>query len=342
MQNFTLKILDIREETKDTITLCFKQPALKKIKYQAGQYLTLILRINGRRYIRPYSFSSAPGIDANLEVTIKRVIDGVVSNYIHDQIKIGDLIEVMTPMGNFVIPELETHSIFLWGAGSGITPLYSIAKYLLKEKEHTQLKLVYGNKNKDQTIFYDGLEQLCVEHQNRFKVSHFHSQLETKELGTNITRGRIDFLKIIREETKETLNNSIHFICGPKELKLALQQFLTNLNIRKECVFVEDFELTKDPKNFEDIKDQEIRLQFEGREYFLGVIKGKSILEAALEANIELPYSCQTGNCNTCKGFLKSGAMKMIGPNEEREDLENGEYLLCCSYPLNQNIYIEV
>ena len=106
MKNYTLKVQDIKKETNDTITLCFKQPALKKIKYQAGQYLTLQFRINGRRYIRPYSFSSTPLIDATLNVTIKRVSGGVVSNYINDTIKIGDVIEVQEHLREFVFEEL--------------------------------------------------------------------------------------------------------------------------------------------------------------------------------------------------------------------------------------------
>src|SRR6476659_10406846 len=119
MKTYTLKVIAIKKETEDTLTLCFRQPMLKKIKYQAGQYLTLIFRINGRRYIRPYSFSSAPEIDSNLEVTVKRVAGGIISNHIHDQVKVDDIIEVMPPMGDFILPDKKYNAVFLWGAGSG-------------------------------------------------------------------------------------------------------------------------------------------------------------------------------------------------------------------------------
>ena len=102
MGNYTLRIAEVKRETEDTVTLCFKQPGLKKIKYIAGQYLTLIFRINGRRYIRPYSFSSCPGVDSYLEVTVKRVQNGLVSNHINDMVNVGDSIEVMPPMGDFI------------------------------------------------------------------------------------------------------------------------------------------------------------------------------------------------------------------------------------------------
>lgn len=107
MKQYTLTIQDIRKETKDTITLCFKQPGLRKIKYQAGQYIILMVRINGRKYARPYSFSSAPSVDSFLEVTVKRVCNGIVSNYINDQIKIGDSIEVLEPMGELCFNNLD-------------------------------------------------------------------------------------------------------------------------------------------------------------------------------------------------------------------------------------------
>src|SRR3954464_7515541 len=99
MKHYTLKVIELRTETTDTITVVFKQPGLKKINYVAGQYLTLIFRINGRRYIRPYSFSSAPGVDSTLNVTIKRVPGGIISNHILDKVSVGDLIETIQPMG---------------------------------------------------------------------------------------------------------------------------------------------------------------------------------------------------------------------------------------------------
>jgi len=132
MLNYILKVVEIRKETNDTVTLCFKQPGLKKIKYLAGQYLTLIFRINGRRYIRPYTFSSCPGVDSYLEVTVKRVENGLVSNHINDMVNVGDSIEVMPPMGDFVYKTNPTiKDVYLWSLDSGITPLLSIAKYML-------------------------------------------------------------------------------------------------------------------------------------------------------------------------------------------------------------------
>jgi ring-1,2-phenylacetyl-CoA epoxidase subunit PaaE len=131
---FKLQVIEIKPETSDTVTLCFKQPGLKEIKYLPGQYLTLIFRINGRKYMRPYSFSSAPDVDRYLEITVKRVPGGIISNHINDFVKVGDWIEAMPPMGDFIFERDKISPdkhIVLWGAGNGITPLISIAKYVL-------------------------------------------------------------------------------------------------------------------------------------------------------------------------------------------------------------------
>ncbi|OAQ38806.1 hypothetical protein A5893_12215 [Pedobacter psychrophilus] len=342
MQIFTLKIVEIRKETSDTITLCFKQPGLKKVRYLAGQYLTLIFRINGRRYIRPYSFSSAPNVDKHLEVTIKKVPNGIVSNHIHDIVKVDDSIETMSPMGNFIIPDNKDYkTIFLWGAGSGITPLMSIAKSSLSSNPDINVNLIYGNRNKENTIFKRDINVL-QEKFTTFKPYHFYTQLSVKEQLPNIVQGRINPEKVLEIIDQNSLNNSIHFICGPTGLKESVKEILLLYSIEPENIFYEDFELVKDPKDFEDIETRNINLFFNGFEHKLEIPKGKSILEVGLDAGLELPYSCQTGNCNTCKGKLKDGLMRMIGLKDIRNDLSKDEFLLCCSHPLNNEVYIEI
>lgn len=342
MTTYTLKVVEIRKETQDTLTLCFKQPALRKIKYLAGQYLTLIFRINGRRYIRPYSFSSAPSVDQLLEVTIKRVPNGIVSNHIHDRVFVGDTIEAMQPMGDFIC-EAPTDQIFLWGIGSGITPLMSISKQVLSVTTKTRVNLVYGNKNYENTIFLNQLKSLLQLYPERFIVKYFHSSLKISEQIPELIEGRIDQKKAL--DVLNELHHScdtIHYICGPPGLKESVKKALKLRNVSEDQVFSEDFELVKDPKDFEDVFTQTIKLKFGSEEFALEVIRGKSILEGALDAGIELPYSCQTGSCSTCKGKLLKGEARMIGLTRDRNDLLADEYLVCCTHPLSNNVYIEI
>lgn len=343
MNTYTLKVISIKKETEDTITICFKQPALRKIKYKSGQYLTLIFRINGRRYIRPYSFSSAPLFDSELEITVKRIPNGIVSNHIHDIVQVGDSIEVMSPMGDFVYNSSGTNDlVFLWGAGSGITPLISIAKHILLEFTSAKINLIYGNRSNETTIFGNLIDKLLQDYPERFKVWHFITQLSVNQDLPYIIQGRINKANILQIMNDVPLSESLHYICGPYGLKESVKESLSLLNVSSTQIFSEDFELLKDPKSYEDIHTRSIKLKFIGQEYELEVIKGKSVLESALDAGIELPYSCQTGNCSTCKATIQSGELKMIGLENLRQDLLFNEYLLCCSHPLTNDVYIEV
>jgi len=342
--NYTLKIVEIRKETEDAITLCFKQPGLKKVKYLAGQYLTLIFRINGRRYVRPYSFSSCPSVDEFLEITVKRVPMGIVSNHINDVVKVGDVVEVMPPMGDFIYhPNPKIDSVYLWGAGSGITPLISLAKHILHMEPSVHVNLIFGNRNYESVICADQIGALAEKFSVNFVVKHFHTKLSVHKSNAFVVEGRIshpEVLKII--EGEKNLENSLHYICGPVGLKTSVKEALVDSSVLLENIFVEDFELIRDPKEYDDILSQSIQLDFNGDEIMLEVTKGRSILEAALDADIELPYSCQTGNCSSCLGELLSGDIRMIGLSKPRNDLGKTKILLCCSHPLSDNVHVKI
>lgn len=343
MIKYTLKVQEIRRETADTITLCFKQPSLRRIKYKAGQYLTLNFRINGRRYSRPYSFSSAPAVDTLLETTIKRVPNGIVSNYIQDQVQRGDLIEVTGPLGNFIFDyQEEIEIVYFWGVGSGITPLISLIKEILYSKPLIKVYLIYGNRNFEMTIFSSLIDELAIKYKDTFSFTHFHSQLTMDEDNHLLKKGRINKDFILNLVKDSEVSKTMHYICGPVDLKNTIKETLTFLKYPTPNIFAEDFELFKDPKDFEHITSRKVQICFEGIYNEVEVNKGKSILEGALDAGIELEYSCQTGNCNTCKAKLKAGHIKMIGLAKERTDLLANEYLLCCSYPLDDNVCIEI
>jgi len=342
MKNYTLKVQEVRKETDDTVTLCFRQPSLKKIKYIAGQYLTLQFRINGRRYLRPYSFSSTPVIDSSLNVTVKRVEGGIVSNYINDNVKVDDVIEVQEPLGDFVFEaDGSVRSVVFWGVGSGITPLFSIIKYLLNAQSHLDIYLVYGNKSKKSIIFHDELEKLRLLNSEHFKIYYFYSKEDFFDNESHYYKGRINSSFV--NELLQKINHPIkHYVCGPIGLKNTIKESLLFYDGHLENLFSEDFEIVKNPDDFKNIYDREITLNFQGSENKIKINKGNSILDEALESGLELPYSCQTGNCSTCKGTLKSGELKMIGLSKPRTDLNENEYLLCCSYPVTSNVCVEI
>ena len=346
MKTFTLKVVDIRFETADTVTVSFKQPALKKVKYLPGQYLTLMFRINGRRYIRPYSFSSAPIVDSFLEVTVKRVSGGVVSNHIIDKVKVDDLVEVMEPMGDFILNQetlSSTKHIVLWGAGSGVTPLMSITKYALSQNIGGHVTLVYGNRDAESVIFNDKISQLKQQYHNYFSAWHFYSQLNIAPGNPNVIQGRINAERVLSVMAKEgNLADTVHYICGPAGLKESVKANLKKLGIDDDRMFSEDFELVRDPAAFEGIVTRMVSINLNGKNAIVEVVKGKSILEAGLDANLDMPYSCQTGNCLVCKGRLIKGEVTMIGVEKIPTELKADERLLCSAFPLSNDIEIEV
>jgi len=346
MLTYTLKVEQIVKETVDTVTICFKQPALKKIKYEAGQYLTLIFRINGRRYIRPYSFSSAPGVDKTLNITVKRVQGGIVSNHILDKINTSDVIEVLHPMGDFTLSKvrgnIDRKHIVLWGSGSGITPLISIAKAALNEMGYEHITLVYGNRSFESTIFSDQIADLKNRYPEHFSVWHFHTRTVVENDHPYVIQGRIDPEKVLNiMENEGELDNTIHFICGPKGLKESVRLQLAKLKIPNENIFYEEFEVTRDPKVFEGMLTRNVAFKLEDRNLIsVEVAKGKSILEAGLDAMIDLTYSCQTGSCLLCKAVVLSGNVKTIGIERLPEELNDNECLMCCGFPLTDDVEI--
>ncbi len=286
---------------------------------------------------------SAPSVDALIEVTIKRVPIGIVSNHIHDQVQIGDVIEVIEPLGDFILDgKKNINAIYFWGVSSGITPLIPLIKEVLFSKPSIDVNLIYGNRNFDKTIFLEKIINLLKAYPDKFKAWHFHSLLILREDNLYIVDGSInmDYALDILDGTDGI--NTRHFICGPAGLQESVKEALSTLNLLPVNILFEDFELVKDQKDFEDIIIQTIKLKFQNTEYALELIKGKSILETALDSGLELPYSCQTGNCSTCKRQLKKGSLKMIGLDNKRMDLLLDEFLLCCSHPMSDNVYIKI
>ncbi|ALI99772.1 hypothetical protein DC20_13305 [Rufibacter tibetensis] len=275
------------------------------------------------------------------------MIGGIVSNHIIDEVKIGDSIEVLPPMGDFIFeptlyPELK--HIYLWGAGSGITPLFSITKHILVNHPHLSLTLVYGNRSHESAIFHNKILELEQNYPQQLKIWHFHTKLKVSENDNPyLIQGRINPSKVLAVmEDENHIQSVVHYICGPAGLKESVKEALSNIGTTAPQIFSEDFELVKNPKDFEGIKTQHVEISLNQVTTKVEVIKGKSILEAGLDASVELNYSCQTGNCTVCKGKVVSGEVKTIGPEKLPEDLALDEYLLCCSYPLTENVKIEV
>jgi ring-1,2-phenylacetyl-CoA epoxidase subunit PaaE len=257
------------------------------------------------------------------------------------------LIEVIQPLGSFGLgnipePTIDKH-IVLWGCGSGITPLISIVKYALNQNICAHITLVYGNKKAETSIFFEEIKLLQQTYLEKFSTWHFFSDSCNDNVSPYINMGRIDpekVLNIIKHES--SLNNTFHYICGPLKMKEIVRDTLNSFNIPEEKIFTEDFEVTRDPKAFEEIYTQTVSLIVNGGKISFEVPRGKSILESGLDQGLELAYSCQIGDCLLCKAKLLNGNIKLIGMTKQSDELLPDERLLCCSFPLTNNVELSV
>jgi ring-1,2-phenylacetyl-CoA epoxidase subunit PaaE len=351
MKHFHLKVKEVIEETSDAVTISFWHPLSEMIKYQAGQFLTILLTIDSEKVRRSYSMSSSPHTDTAPAVTVKRVPGGLVSNWLIDHVKEGDFLEVLEPMGHFqVLPDARNvRTVVLIGAGSGITPLMSIAKSVLKVETESRVVLLYGNRAEEGIIFKKQLDEMSRAYGNRFNVYHSLTQPSNDWKGG---LGRLDKSMIVAtlEEiggVKETTTE--YFLCGPDGLMETTKEALLAWGVAEERIHRESFATaTTHPVHEADedddsLKMQEIKVRYEGEEYTFNVAPHQTILEAALELDIDLPYSCQAGMCTACMGKCTSG--KVLLDEEDgltKSELAQGYILTCVAHPLTKGVVIEI
>jgi ring-1,2-phenylacetyl-CoA epoxidase subunit PaaE len=351
---YFLKVKEVIRETPDAVTITFWHPINEEIRYQPGQFLTFMLNINGQKLRRSYSMASSPHVDVSLAVSIKRVPGGVASNYLCDRTKAGDILETLEPMGTFV-PKLEPQNrrtIVLIGAGSGITPLFSMAKSILHVEPNTRVWLIYGNRNQSSIIYkahLDAMEQAYGK--SRFQVTHVLSQ---PDAGWDGLEGRLNqhtLTRLLEGQLAKELQNASFYLCGPDGLLTEVRSALTIMGVPTTQVFKESYatapvpvgEVIEDAVNAEDSGSPEVTVLYEGSEYKFAVAPHQTILEAALDLDIDLPYSCQAGMCTACLGRCVSGTVKLDEEDGLSDsELKAGYVLTCVAHPVGRDVVIEI
>ncbi len=340
-----LLVKDIIKETDDAVSVSFKNGGLfSKLKYKPGQFLTIHVPIEDQVYKRAYSFSSNPYTDKDLKITIKRVEDGLVSNYVHDNLKVGDKIKIDNPSGSFYIqPNSKTSKQYvLFAGGSGITPIYSILKSVLTNEPNSKILLVYANQTIESIIFHSELHKLEKEYPNNLFIEYIISADNTQNDKYNTGFLTRELLDAIFEKHEMEYGNYDYMICGPAGYMDKAKEILTDNGIAKEKIKLEVF---KAPKADIENKDlvSEVTIKVKGNEHKLNVKGDKSILQQAMSEKVALPYSCRSGMCSTCKGKCVEGKVKMLdGHFLSEEEVNAGDILTCISYPLTEKVTIEL
>ena len=362
----TLTVVELTQETSDAVTIHLEAPGRQPIASAPGQFLTLILPCgpDGKKERRAYSLSSTPSEAPRLSVTVKRVTGGLVSNYLLDTVRVGQQLEAMAPLGNFTLSSnpAVARSLVLVGAGSGITPLMSMLKAVLRDEPRSQVLLVYGNRNEASVIFGSQLRRLEAQSGGRLQIEHIYSQ-PTGPVAAHQHTGRLNrtmLLRILEQRHQAPPAQADYYLCGPDGMMTEAKSALELLGVPAAQIRRESFVAAAEtqetaaaqPGGHGDVSDSDddgqavtrnVTVNYEGTEYQFEVKPSQTILEAALDLDIDLPYSCQAGLCTACRGKCLSGKVHL----DEREGLSDSEMnqgyvLVCVAHPLTRDVVIEI
>jgi ring-1,2-phenylacetyl-CoA epoxidase subunit PaaE len=347
----TLKIKDVRRETEDSVSVSFDIPQelQNDFKFLAGQYLTLKAMIENEDVRRSYSLCSAPH-ENEWRVAIKQVENGKFSTFANKSLNEGDVLEVMTPSGNFALKcdAKNEKSYALFAAGSGVTPILSIAKEVLKNEPKSSVTFIYGNKGFNDVIFREELEELKNKYLTRISIVHVFSR---ENLGNKLQKGRIDKPKTIALYSAFLNNSKIDeaYLCGPEQMILDVKEALSEKGMDAKNIHFELFNtssatVTKkeaEQTNLPSFESKvEVILDDDSFEFELDS-NGMTILDAAQKAGGDLPYACKGGVCCTCKAKVLEGSVRMvINYALTPEEVEAGYILTCQSHPTSEKVVV--
>jgi len=350
-----LRIAEVRRETPDAVSIAFAVPqdARQDFAFSCGQYLTLRTMIDGEDVRRSYSICS--GVDDDeLRVAVKRVDGGLFSSFVSEGIKEGDEIDVMTPAGRFTVdirPD-EARTFVGFASGSGITPVLSIIRTVLSREPKSRFFLFYGNKSTASILFRETLDDLKDRFLDRLSVFHV---LSREQQDVPILNGRLDAEKVsvlLRSIVPASIVDHA-FICGPAGMIDEIEEALLGLGMQRERIHVERFTpapvtgarrpaatVPKGPAA--EASAARATLIVDGKTAEVPVASGETVLEAALRAGLDLPYSCRGGMCCTCRAKVVEGAVEMaVNYSLEPWEMQAGFVLTCQALPTTDHVTID-
>lgn len=340
-QFYELRVFDVIRETADASSFVFEIPEEHEalFRYRPGQFFTFEIPWDDFHVRRCYSLSSSPSWGERPKVTVKRVDDGRVSNWLNDNLGQGSALQVMPPDGRFVLHDetRRTNPLTLFGAGSGITPVMSILKQALRETER-DVKLVYANRDRASVIFRAELEAIAEQFAGRFEfVSHLDDAagLLSSEAISRHIEGRL---------------HSDFYICGPTPFMDVVEETLPHRPLEGGEIFVERFVSAVDPDRkpepaaptIAEGGASRVTIRLEGASHEVPYEAGEPILNAAVRAGLDVPYSCQDGYCGCCMAKLVEGDVDM--PTHEaltKRELAEGWVLACQARPKTASCTLE-
>jgi len=350
---YPLRIKKINKETDQCVSVEFEMPGSlsNAFQFKQGQSLTMRANLAGEEVRRTYSLCSSP-LDKKWKVAIKKVEGGLFSSFANENLKEGDELDVMEPVGKFYTELNPTNkkNYLAFAAGSGITPVISIIKTTLRTELQSNFTLVFGNRSRSSIIFFEELEGLKNKFIDRFSFINILSRERTE---TPINFGRIDIGKLTElEKLIDYKKMDEIFICGPEEMIFCVKNFLEQKEIPAKKIHFELFTTSGQKKSeIRNLKSEieagpasKITVKVDGRsfDFDLSFNSDTTILDAALKQGADLPFACKGGMCCTCKAKLVAGEVEMdVHWGLEHEEVEQGYILTCQSHPKTEAVVVD-
>ena len=354
---YMLKVAKVHQETQDASSFYFEIPdhLKQEFKYKPGQFITLRLLDAGQLHKRCYSLSSDPGEDKHLRITVKRIKQGLISNDLIDQLKENDEVLVLPPAGQFTAKPGAARYIMFAG-GSGITPIMSLIRTILKEPHVEQVKLIFANHDSNSIIFDKDLEKLQEAFSQKFNVIH--------SLSVNNSSRKNVISRLDAEKVNQILQtcpiDAEYYLCGPQGLVALVKEALKQKNVSEKKIHVETFTSLAEPfeevhgaawaeplivgegTEASDAETKTVTVKIDGRETQIICRPDESILDTAIRENLNPPFSCREGICSTCIAQLKSGKI-IMNKHQALSDseAEKGKILTCQAIPLTPNCHVD-
>lgn len=340
-----LLVTDLQRTTRDAVVVTFADAP--GFDFLQGQYLTFRRDFGGTEIRRSYSICAAPG--EPLRVAIKRVEGGSFSQWANEALRVGDRIEAMPPAGRFHAPILPGASrrYLLFAAGSGITPILSIARTVLEAEPGAQVSLIYANRAVNSIMFLEELDDLKSRFLARFQIVHV---LKHDAQDIPLFAGRIDEQKLaaLFRQWVPVAGTDLAFLCGPEPLMEVVRASLRQHGMADEAIRFELFaaaqpgRLPRRAAPAAAAKPTEATIRIDGGAHTITMERDQSLLEAARENSIDAPFACRAGVCSTCMCRIVEGEVEMV-QNHALEDyeVEQGYVLSCQSYPLSDRVVVE-
>jgi ring-1,2-phenylacetyl-CoA epoxidase subunit PaaE len=341
-----LSVKNIKRETDKSISISFNLPENLKASFafKAGQYITLKTVIDGHEVRRDYSLCVSPK-SGELKVAVKEVNDGTFSAYANNTLKVGDTLEVAPPKGRFIFEpnDSKTKNIALFAAGSGITPILSIVKCALEEEVYSQVILVYGNKTTKDTMFLNELLELQHAYKDRFSIQFvFSQQDEDDSIFGRIEKSTVNYVMKNKHKHVEV---DAFYLCGPEAMIHTVKDVLTEHDIDENRIHFELFKAAKPVDVKEDVAaagSTQISITVDDETTTFEMSQKQTILEAALDEDLDAPYSCQGGICSSCLARVTEGEATMTQNNILTEsEIAEGLILTCQAHPTTPSIVID-